>query len=54
MKCQKVKSTNSFDKENYQSLVKKLQSIENEEKRQCGKMAVAQMFHHLNLAINVF
>jgi Protein of unknown function (DUF1569) len=51
MKYQKVKSTNFFDKENYQALVNRLQSIDNKSKRLWGQMTPAQMLHHLNVAI---
>lgn len=51
MKYQKVKSTNFFEKENYQALIQRLQKIDNESKRQWGQMSSAQMLHHLNVAI---
>lgn len=47
----KVASTNFFDAENFNTLIKRLDNIQPNAKKQWGQMNVAQMLHHLNLAI---
>lgn len=51
MKYQKVKSTDFFDAANFKSLVQRLENIRPDAERLWGQMNVAQMLHHLNLAI---
>ena len=47
----KVSDTNFFDKGNFNALLARLDNIQPNAQRQWGQMQVAQMLHHLNLAI---
>jgi hypothetical protein len=51
MKYQKVSSTDLFDPANYGQLMDRLEQIGPEAESRWGKMNVAQMLHHLNIAI---
>jgi Protein of unknown function (DUF1569) len=51
MKYVKVNSTNFFDDLNYKTIANRLQKITELAERKWGTMDVAQMIHHLNLAI---
>jgi Protein of unknown function (DUF1569) len=51
MAYQNVKSTNFYEPANYQSLLNRLDNIQPNSERKWGQMTVAQMLHHLNLAI---
>jgi hypothetical protein len=47
----KIKNTDFFDSTNYKNLISRLDKITDSSKRKWGEMNVAQMIHHLNLAI---
>jgi Protein of unknown function (DUF1569) len=51
MKYLKVNSTDFFDASCYHAIVNRLQKITESSERKWGTMIVAQMLHHLNLAI---
>jgi hypothetical protein len=51
MAYQKAKTLQFYEPAVYQSLVKRLDSLQPNAVRQWGKMDAAQMLHHLNLAI---
>lgn len=51
MKYIKVKSTDFYNNQNYQSLFDRLDKIKIDSVRRWGSMSTSQMFHHLNLAI---
>ena len=51
MKYLKVNSTDFFDNVNFQALVNRLEEITLSSQRKWGIMTVAQMLHHLNVAI---
>jgi hypothetical protein len=51
MKYQKVQGTNYFVDSNYNSIINRLDKIQPNAERKWGQMSVAQMLHHLNLAI---
>jgi Protein of unknown function (DUF1569) len=47
----KVKSTNFFNNSNYKAIINRLEKITESSARKWGIMNVAQMLHHLNIAI---
>ncbi len=51
MKYQKAQSLDFYDQQVYQSIIIRLENINTNAERKWGKMEVAQMLHHLNLAI---
>jgi Protein of unknown function (DUF1569) len=51
MKYIKVNNTDFFDNANFQELINRLKEITLSSQRQWGIMNVAQMLHHLNVAI---
>jgi hypothetical protein len=51
MKYQKAKNVDFYNKEVYESILNRLESTSPNAERKWGKMDVAQMLHHLNLAI---
>ncbi len=51
MKYKKIGTTNFFDDSNYQDLINRLYKITPSSQRKWGNMNVAQMLHHLNIAI---
>ena len=51
MKVQKADSLDFYDEKVFRSILSKLENINPDSLRQWGKMEVAQMIHHLNVAI---
>ncbi|MEI7587556.1 DUF1569 domain-containing protein [Runella sp.] len=51
MQYQKVTSTDFFNSTSYASIMERLDHIQPNSERQWGSMTVAQMLHHLSLAI---
>jgi hypothetical protein len=47
----KVNSTNFFNNSNYKAIINRLEKITESSARKWGTMNVAQMLHHLNIAI---
>lgn len=51
MKVQKADSLDFYDEKVFRSILSRLENLNPDSERQWGKMNVAQMIHHLNVAI---